>query len=155
MAIFPKIQSPCPYTANLAAVMDGDQCRMCKRQVHDLTAMTDAERMAFLASCSGEVCVSYRFRPAIAAAAVALAVTALPMAAAAQDVTGAAPDVDSIDYADSGEVGGLMDLANIEFVEDPADASMADLPVVYEDAAVVQAEADDQGQTTAPATSGG
>ncbi len=150
MALFPKIQSPCPYKANLAAVMDGDSCRMCKRQVHDLTAMTDGERIAFLASCTGEVCVSYRLRPALAAAALALAVATVPMAAAAQDI-------DSIDYADVGEVGGLMDLANIEFVEDEADAAMADLPVIYEDEAVVQAEAGDQAQPAdaEPVRSGG
>ena len=157
MALFPKIQNPCPYKANLAAVMDGDSCRMCKRQVHDLTAMTDGERIAFLASCSGEVCVSYRLRPALAAAALALAVTTVPMAAAAQDVSGAAQDIDSVDYAEFGEVGGLMDLANIEFVEDEADAAMADLPVIYEDEAVVQAQAGDQAQPAdaEPVRSGG
>ena len=33
MAIFPKIQSPCPYKGNLSDIMDGDLCRLCKRQV--------------------------------------------------------------------------------------------------------------------------
>jgi hypothetical protein len=31
MASFPKIQNPCPYQDNLAAIMDGDMCRMCRR----------------------------------------------------------------------------------------------------------------------------
>ena len=31
MARFPKIDRPCPYKANLAAVMDGDFCTMCRR----------------------------------------------------------------------------------------------------------------------------
>ena len=75
MPIFPRIQSPCPYKSNLAAVMDGDLCRTCNRNVFDLTAMDDGERLAFLAGCEEEVCVSYRIpvRAAFTAAALAAA----------------------------------------------------------------------------------
>lgn len=141
MSRFPKIQSPCPYKANLSALMDGDTCRMCQRQVHDLTAMDDRQRQAFLSACREEVCVSYRFplRPVLAAAGAAVAIAALPMAAAAQDMVppAAAPDpeMENMDIF----VGGITDLANIEYVEDDADSAMADLPVVYEDEAVDQA----------------
>ena len=87
MAIFPKIQSPCPYKGNLSDLMDGETCRLCKRQVFDLTNMTDGERVAFMKSCTSEVCVSYKFpvRPVLAAAVVAAAVAA-PLAAAACEV---------------------------------------------------------------------
>jgi hypothetical protein len=120
---------------------------MCERRVIDLTDMSDGERVAFLAGCAEEVCVSYRFpvRPALAAAALA---AALPTAAAAQQVP-AAPvaEVPAPEAAAQGaaaqeampeeiwvEVGGIKDPANAEFVENPADASLPTIPVVYEDA---------------------
>lgn len=131
MAMFPKIQSPCPYKADFAAIMDGDMCRMCKRQVFDLTAMTDAERVAFFTGCAEtEVCVSYRLpiRP-VAAATVALATLAMPMAAAAQT----APEIVEI------VVGGVTDIEAVEFVEDPADEALPELPVLVEEKAPDQA----------------
>lgn len=124
MALFPKIQSPCPYKNNLAAVMDGDMCRMCKRQVFDLTDMSDGARVAFLEGCTGEVCVSYRqrVRPALAAAAIAAAALVAPVAAAACETT----DTEWV------TVGGIKDTSKIEYVQDPADAKIPELPVVYE-----------------------
>jgi len=73
------IQRPCPYIDRLEAVVEGDYCRMCKRQVHDLTDMDEAARTAFLAACSDTPCVSYRLnvRPAIAAALIAASAAAL------------------------------------------------------------------------------
>lgn len=72
------IQRPCPYIDRLESVMDGDHCRMCRRDVHDLTGMSDAERTAFLASCSTTPCVRYTLdvKPAVAAAMIAAAVAA-------------------------------------------------------------------------------
>ena len=69
----------------LSAIMDGDVCRLCKREVFDLGAMSDAGRAAFLKACAGEVCVTYRMpiRTALAAAAFAAAAVAVPTAAAA------------------------------------------------------------------------
>lgn len=145
MAMFPKIQSPCPYKSQLAAIMDGDTCRMCKRVVHDLNGMDDGERVAFLSSCAEEVCVSYSFpmKPAIAAAALAFAALS-PMAAAAQDAPATAPEMEmtEIDYI---VVGGIKDTANIEYVQDAADAAIPMLPVAYEDDRAAPA-------TPAPAT---
>lgn len=161
MAFFPKIQSPCPYKSRLASVMDGDFCRMCERQVFDLTDLTDPERKAFMAGCGEEVCVSYRFGPAIAAAALAAA--AVPTAAAAQDLGPAVPSAASIaastDAIASLEdfeifVGGIKDPANAEFVEGPADGAIPELPVVYEDAPAQQIAAPgagDGGSRAAPA----
>jgi predicted Fe-S protein YdhL (DUF1289 family) len=124
MAFFPKIDSPCPYRNDLAAVMDGDFCRMCSRRVVDLTAMEDSERLAFLAGCKEQVCVSYRLplRPAIAAAA--LAVAALPTAAAAED-----SDTMMI------VVGGIKDPAHAKMVSIADDIALKEIPVVYEEPA--------------------
>ncbi len=84
--MFPKIERPCPYIDRLGEVMDGDFCRMCRRTVFDLSAMDEAERRVFMRGCGGEeVCVRYRVRPALVAAALAASVAALP--AAAQDAT--------------------------------------------------------------------
>lgn len=144
MPIFPKIQSPCPYKSRLGEVMTGDFCRMCERHVIDLTAMSDGERVAFLAGCSDKVCVSYRFpvRPALAAAALAGA--AIPAAAAAQDLGPAVPDAaaiaavaDQLGALDQSQgeiiVGGINDPHNVQYVENPADASLPELPVAYEE----------------------
>ena len=132
MAFFPRIQSPCPYKGNLASVMDGDMCRMCKRQVIDIGAWSDDERVAFLAGCETEVCVSYALplRPALAAAALAAAM--LPAAAAAQ--------VPEAAIEDSGmemivTVGGITDPRNAEFVAAEEIADLPDVPVAYEDEA--------------------
>jgi hypothetical protein len=142
MAVFPRIQSPCPYKSRLADVMDGDHCRMCDRQVVDLTFMADEERIAFLRGCEEEVCVSYRLRPAIAAAALAASAIALPTAAAAQDdapVVAEAAVEEAVEDLGSQEmwliVGGIKDPSKVEFVEDPADSAMAELPIVYEEEA--------------------
>lgn len=138
MAVFPRIDSPCPYKNGLAAVMDGDFCRMCRRTVFDLTPMSDDERIAFLSGCSEKVCVSYAvpIRPAIAAAAMAAAAMALPGAAAAQEVE-VAPEVEEMVIF----VGGISRPGEAEMVEDPADASVPELPVVYDDEPAQQPEA--------------
>jgi predicted Fe-S protein YdhL (DUF1289 family) len=140
MAFFPKIQSPCPYRANLASVMDGDFCRMCERQVFDLSHLGSDEKRAFLAGCTEEVCISYRFSPAIAAAAL---VAAMPAAAAAQDLGPAVPSAAAI-AASTAEiaameeieimVGGIKDPRNVQYVANPTDREAPELPIVYEDA---------------------
>ncbi len=122
MAIYPKIQSPCPVKNQLSAVMDGDMCRLCKRQVFDLSDMNDAQRVAFFKSCSGEVCVSYRIRPALAAAAIAALAMSVPVSAAAQ--------IETV----SVEAGAIKDPKHVEFVQDPGDTAIPALPVVYDDA---------------------
>ena len=124
MALYPKIQSPCPYKGDLSAIMDGANCRLCKRQVFDLSDMSDGERVAFMAGCKGEeVCVSYRVRPMLAAAALAVAAIAAPTAAAACDAT------DEVVVT----MGGIKDTNHVQFVQyDPADRTVPNLPVVYE-----------------------
>lgn len=130
MALFPKVQSPCPYKGDLSAIMNGDTCRLCKREVFDLTALSDDERFAFMKGCSGEVCVTYKFpvRPVLAAAVVVAAMAA-PVTAAACDAT----DVTVV------VTGGIKDPANVKFVENPGDNAIPELPVVYDSAAGKQA----------------
>lgn len=124
MAMYPKIQSPCPYLDRRTEMFDGDVCRMCLRQVFDLTAMADAERAAFLAGCEGEVCVSYKAPLRIALAAMAAsAAVAMPMAAAACDDT----ELTIV-------MGGIRDPAHTEYVQDAGDAAIPVLPIVYEGA---------------------
>lgn len=79
MPFLPSFRRPCPYQANLSAVMEGSFCRMCKQQVHDITDWTDAERLALLRRCDEtEVCVSYRVPVTSALAAAALVASASP-----------------------------------------------------------------------------
>ena len=123
MALFPKIQSPCPYVDRLSSIMDGDMCRVCKREVFDLTHMSDDERVSFMKGCAGEVCVSYKIPVRVAAAALAVVSVAMPMAAAACD------DVTTVIVT----AGGIKDPANAAYIQIPDDHRVSELPVIYED----------------------
>lgn len=79
--MYPKLDQHCPFKAQLAEAMDGDLCRICSHQVHDLDAMTPEARRTFLSVGSGTACVRYRMPAGLAAAALAASVTALPAAA--------------------------------------------------------------------------
>lgn len=78
MASFPRIQRACPYLDQLDAVIDRGFCHMCRRDVHDLTAMDEPQRADFLAGC-GDACVSYttHVKPAVAAALIAASAAVL------------------------------------------------------------------------------
>lgn len=127
--MFPRIQRPCPYKDKLSEVMDGDVCRVCTRQVHNLNPFSEAERTAFLASCSGEICVSYSLRPAVIAAVSAVA---LSLPAAAQDAT----------FDEEILVGGI-NAAQIEYIADANAVEAADMPVIYEDEPEAEASTTD------------
>lgn len=147
MAKYPKIDKPCPYRSGLSAVMEGDMCRMCNRQVIDLNPLSDQERVAFLNDCKEEVCVSYRFPiRATAAALIAAAAVAAPMSAAAQD----RDDMDVV------VVGGITDPKQAQYVSDSdEDAAVAEAPVIYEDAAAnARAATSEDGSTAAAADLG-
>jgi predicted Fe-S protein YdhL (DUF1289 family) len=142
MAFFPKVQSPCPYKSERATMFDGDMCRMCKRQVVDITDWSDAARRELIAGCKDEICVSYRIvRPALAAAALAAAM--VPAAAAAQDQA-AAPATEAVAPVTTDEInlaeqdifmGGINDPANTEFASAEELAAIPEVPVTYEDEA--------------------
>ncbi len=141
MSRFPRIDNPCPYRANLAAILDGDHCRLCNRDVVDLTAMSEGDRTIFLSACEGEVCVRYAVRVSapVAAAAMAAAALALPSAAAAQDapapvetitVQGTQIDEDQVIIITG---GGIHDPKNAKLVDNPLDDQLPGLPIVFED----------------------
>ena len=79
MTPFPPIQRLCPHLDRLGEVIDAGFCRMCRREVHDLTAMDARERADFLAARAGETCVSYTMnvKPALAAALIAASAAVL------------------------------------------------------------------------------
>ncbi|MEZ5957144.1 MAG: hypothetical protein R3C27_08055 [Hyphomonadaceae bacterium] len=129
--MFPKIQRPCPYKNDLASIIDGDVCRVCVRKVHDLNAMSTAERAAFLSACAGEVCVSYSLRPTIIAAAMTIA---LP--AAAQDY----------EVQEETVLVGGFNAAKVEYIADHNALETPEAPVIYEDEGAPQLE-----NSTAPA----
>ncbi len=151
MARFPKVQRPCPVKNALSEYMDGDVCRLCERQVFDLNAMSDAERQAFIASCTDEVCVSYKIPLRGLAAAAALSAAAVSMPAAAQDTliqleSGPAGYEELEKCVDEFElieifVGGIKDVSDVEYIDTEEDLEIPELPVAYEDAGELSANA--------------
>lgn len=127
MAVYPLIENPCPYKGKLSEIMDGDVCRLCSREVHDLTGMSSANRKAFLKGCRGEVCVSYSVTAVTAASLGLLAASALaaPPAVAQTDPTAQVVWV---------IVGGLKSGAEAVLVADGDDNEIPDLPIIYEPA---------------------
>jgi hypothetical protein len=86
MSSFPKIDSPCPLRWKSAPSAGRDFCTQCHRRVHNLDAMSEAERHALLAGCETDICVSYSVpRRRLAAAGIGLA-AALSFGAAAADM---------------------------------------------------------------------
>lgn len=59
MPSFPRIDSPCPLSAEDQRAIDG-HCDRCDKHVHALNDMSEAERRALLANAAGPICVSYR-----------------------------------------------------------------------------------------------
>jgi hypothetical protein len=57
--MFPKIDSPCPARFNALPTAGQNHCTLCDRQVHNLDGMTSDQRVSFLRSCTGKVCVAY------------------------------------------------------------------------------------------------
>lgn len=132
MSKFPVITGPCPYKSQLAELIDGSMCRMCNREVHDLTAMNEPDRRTFLAACEGSVCVSYKVPARAALAALAMgAATLATLPAAAQEAPAAAEQaVPEEDYEII--VGAVKDPAKAKWTKAPRQTAPK-LPVVYED----------------------
>ena len=144
MAIFPKVERHCPVKSSLSEYMDGDMCRLCERQVFDLNGMSDAGRQAFMASCTDEVCVSYKIPLRGLAAAAALGAAAVSIPAAAQD-TLVELEADQAGYEELEKcvdefqviewiiVGGIKDPTEAEYIDTEEDLETPELPVTYED----------------------
>jgi len=149
MARFPRIQSPCPIANELADYMDGNACRRCHRQVHDLTAMGDEERREFMAGCHTEVCVSYR-QPVKAALGAALIASSFGVAAVTPPANAGTDEfateqpawlseaaTESVQDCDSMEViivGGIKAPDKVDYIELDEETDLPALTVVYEDA---------------------
>lgn len=168
MPLFPKIDRHCPFKSELSSMMNGNHCTMCKRDVTDLTAMNNAEKRAFLNSCSGETCVRYEIpvaRKIATAAALGAASIALSGTAAAQDIAeNSEPAKDASSLDDSVEevpidemdmyvwVGGIRhpDKTELTQVEEPEqdaqNTALPELPIIYEDTPVRSAEQKDSDQ---------
>ncbi|MCQ4163301.1 hypothetical protein [Tahibacter harae] len=160
MASFPKIDSPCPLRWKEMPSAGRDFCTLCKRQVHNLDAMSLDERRAFLASCSGEVCVAYTVprKPLRAAAAglglaAALSLTpalAEPPAAmspvAQQSLLPGEPKADCDTPPEEEEflpivyLGGVRNPAAAQLELETADNDLPELPVIDDDALLPAAE---------------
>jgi hypothetical protein len=126
------ITGSCPYKSRLAELMVGSQCSMCQREVHDLTAMNEPERRAFLASCEESVCVSYKVPARAAVAALAMSAASLAaLPAAAQDATTAAEQAVPEEEYDI-FVGAVKDPKKAKWTKAPKQTA-PELPVVYED----------------------
>jgi hypothetical protein len=77
MALFPKIDQPCPLGIDEQKRIDG-HCGRCDKAVHALNKMSDGERQSLLRSAKGPLCVSYRLprhRAASAGLGAALAMS--------------------------------------------------------------------------------
>lgn len=152
---FPKIDSPCPVRWNAMPSAGRDFCTLCERRVHNLDAMTAEARRAFVAGCSGSVCVAYtvhrRRVPAAAGIGLAAALVLAPVLASASDAPAmlqspveqadplgldAKPVADCTDDEDTElveiVVGGVRDAGAAQWVD--ADAIEApELPAIGED----------------------
>ena len=58
MALFPKIDQPCPLGSDELKRING-HCGRCNKTVHSLDGMTDEQRLAFVRNVKGPLCVSY------------------------------------------------------------------------------------------------
>lgn len=121
MPSFPRIDSPCPLSAEELRAIDG-HCDRCDKHVHALSDMSEAERRALLAAATGPICVSYR-RPAprrvgrigaaIAATLITTAYAGDPAAASVGQPTVAAAlqgvEEDDVFFDEIVFVGGVND----------------------------------------------
>jgi hypothetical protein len=147
MAKAPVIESPCPIAGKALPAGDTEHCTLCDRSVHNLDRMNSRERVAFMNSCSGKVCVAYtvripasglRKRAFAAAALTAAALTALPAAAQDSLVVGQSKisDPNGLPACDEGldwvVVGGVSKGDEAKWEDDGKDAP-AELPTVEDD----------------------
>ncbi len=137
--MFPPIESPCPLTSIQFSEVGNFNCSVCRREVHDLSAMDVEGRAAFLRECSGEVCVSYKVKHGVnqlkrsaIAGLFLVSATGLALPAAAQ-VGALTEDLDEIIL-----VGGIKLPPQIEQMQNRQQLSSNDkklqlIPVVEED----------------------
>jgi hypothetical protein len=141
MARVPVITSPCPLRWKSMPSAGMDFCSQCSRRVHNLDAMSDAERGSFFATCSGEVCVAYTVRrPHVLAGVLGIAAAlggGAVTTAFAQDevptvVTGPTCDPDAKSQSiELITVGGVQSARDVKWI-DEREAQTADAPQIGE-----------------------
>ena len=146
MARVPVVESPCPIAGKQLPAGDTEHCSLCERSVHNLDRMSADERTAFMASCSGKVCVAYtvripagglRKRALTAAAVAAAAMASLPVAAQDSLVVGSSPVTDPNGLPNCAEydfiiVGGVNKGDEANWVDDGKEAP-PELPTIEDD----------------------
>jgi len=148
MARVPVVESPCPIAGKPLPAGASEHCALCERSVHNLDRMNERERVEFMRSCSGKVCVAYtvrlpasvlRKRGLAAAALAAAAVVSLPVAAAEESpvegmspVTPAAQLPNCDELLDAIVVGGVSHGDQAKWADDGKDAP-PELPVIEDD----------------------
>ena len=148
MARVPVIESPCPIAGKQLPKGATEHCTLCDRSVHNLDRMSSSERVEFMSSCSGKVCVAYtvhvpvsslRKRGLAAAALTAAALISLPAAAAEGPLVEGMSPVGNPnqlpacdDYSEWIEVGGVSRGDQAAWADDGKDAP-PDLPVIEDD----------------------
>lgn len=146
MARVPVVESPCPIAGKQLPAGATEHCSLCERSVHNLDRMSAGERTAFMASCSGKVCVAYtvripagglRKRALTAAAVAAAAMASLPVAAQDSLVVGSSPVTDPNGLPNCAEydfiiVGGVNKGDEAKWVDDGKEAP-PELPTIEDD----------------------
>ncbi|GAB1595186.1 hypothetical protein [Lysobacter claricitrinus] len=152
---FPRIQNPCPLTADQRRAIDG-HCGHCDKHVHRLDAMSETARRALLAAAREPICVAYaqpvrvgaRLGAAMAASLVSAAAMAAPQTqappttqqSAVEQPSDLAAAASSLQYVVVGGIdrpqaaewtgGDAVELARVEVVgggiDDPAAAKWVD-----------------------------
>jgi len=128
VAEFPKIDTPCPLKWSALPESGNNFCKHCERTVHNLSAMSNAQRRDFMASCTGKVCVAYAVKPRREQKIVwAIAMAATVAAAPGLAVAGCDP-------ADESETvvimaGGVKDPGNARWQNDE---KPRELPVIVD-----------------------
>ena len=139
MTRVPVITSPCPLQWNAAPRPGKDFCGQCQRRVHNLDALDDAQRVAFLSGCDTKVCVYYTVRrPRTAAATLGLGLAAAGALAAGTAPAQDAPPENPVagEYCDPLEelvmVGGTVADASLQWVDEAEAQAPAkpDLPQI-------------------------
>lgn len=149
MARVPVVENPCPIAGKQLPTGATEHCTLCDRSVHNLDRMSSRERVAFMSSCSGKVCVAYTVkipvsrlskRSLTAAALAAAALVSLPVAADEDQLVEGQSSVAANpaqlpacdEYEDVVMVGGVSHGDQAEWADDGKDAPPV-LPVIEDD----------------------
>jgi hypothetical protein len=148
MARVPVVETPCPIAGKPLPQGATEHCTLCERSVHNLDRMSARERVEFMSSCSGKVCVAYTVRVPVsslrkrglgAAALAAATMVSLPLAASEESIVEGMSPIEAPaqlpncdDFLDAVIVGGVLHGDQADWIDDGKDAP-PDLPVIEDD----------------------